>query len=59
MHHNVPVDVVEERSEAAALPDTGRPSIVEAPVTEETKPALDLADNSGDDDWETFADSCA
>lgn len=60
MHHNIPVDdVVEERSGPAALYDTGRTSIVETPVTEEAAPALDLADNSGDDDWETFADSCA
>jgi len=58
MHHNVPDDVVEEREGGAAsvaVADTGS----EAPVTKETKPALELADNNGDDDWESFADSFA
>ena len=51
MHHNVPVDdVVEERSEQS-------PVIVDAPVTEETTHALNLAENNGDGDWESFADS--
>ena len=51
MHHNIPVDdVVAERSEHAAV-------MVEVPVMAETTHALNLADNSGDDDWESFADA--
>ena len=57
MHHNVPVDVVEEvkkdegGGDAAALVEETPEVGVEEPAT--------VSANDGDDDWESFVDKCA